>query len=69
MQTRGLSVRRAHGGGTDAMRGALRFEMLTRMYQGESSAKYGGKTYEVTSERRGHRTILTLTEVPHGQLP
>ena len=53
--------------GSDVMRGALRFEVQTRMYRGEPMAAYKGKTYTVQSEQRGHRTVLTLAEVPHAQ--
>lgn len=49
--------------GMDTMRGSHRFEVQTHMYHGEEKAIYRDKPYQVDAERRGHRTILTLTEV------
>lgn len=49
--------------GLDAMRGSVRLEVQTQVYFGETEAVYQGKRYSVDAERRGFRTILTLTEV------
>lgn len=58
-----LSFAEKMSAGMETMRGALRFEVQTIMYEGETEAIYRGRRYSVNAERRGTRTILTLTEV------
>jgi len=58
-----LSFAEKMSAGMDTMRGALRFEVQTIMYRGETEAIYQGNRYSVNADRRGTRTILTLTEV------